>query len=454
MQNLERVTFANFKNKPLLSYAFAQEKTIKGKYYVRVPMIDEHLEELGAMYFTQTKNGLLGLNILTNLKKGVNSTGQVAFVDFINKKIQIGQYSNNQLMSIESIENTDFFNNLFREINVEKEIRGVCEEQTSIININGKDSLVIKNTSITPCGNQYDTFWARLKGWLISIGDFLSSGTSGSIDPQGINNSPFAVGYYSGWNLADFLGIDPLARSSIPSINMDPYYPGSGGTLNDGNNSQWGPYNSEQIEDEILLDATVQSVGYDDGASNNNGIDNSSFELFDTLKRPPTISDIMGEYNFVERLYSTENCFEISIKQIFKLGYRVGGWDPGGQTFQVFRRDTGPDKNVALKGVSYMIDALQKKIPIIVGVDYGGISPNTDSTTNHFVVIVGMGTTASGQIYFRFYDNMTSNPIYGANPLNLLFFNQSTGTLKGIFNGSSKRQTYKYQVSQIRKSFK
>lgn len=102
-----------------------------------------------------------------------------------------------------------------------------------------------------------------------------------------------------------------------------------------------------------------------------------------------------------------------------------------------------------------MVSALQRNIPVVIGVDYGNPSPNLDHTTNHFVVVVGMGTDANGRIYFRFYDNYTANPVYGTSQLNTVTYNSATGELTGGFIGVQNRvPPISYKVAQIRKSFK
>jgi hypothetical protein len=88
-----------------------------------------------------------------------------------------------------------------------------------------------------------------------------------------------------------------------------------------------------------------------------------------------------------------------------------------------------------------------------VGIDYGDPSPNTDGTTNHFVVVVGMGSDAKGN-YFQFYDNFTNQNQYGASSSNKLYYNSTTGAITGTFLIGSRGSTKNYQVSMIRKSVK
>lgn len=64
------------------------------------------------------------------------------------------------------------------------------------------------------------------------------------------------------------------------------------------------------------------------------------------------------------------------------------------------------NKEEFIKGGNYIKQALKQEIPVTVGIDnHQQITPgNPDLTTDHFVVIVGMGTDEKGN-YFNFYDN-------------------------------------------------
>ena len=55
---------------------------------------------------------------------------------------------------------------------------------------------------------------------------------------------------------------------------------------------------------------------------------------------------------------------------------------------------------------------------------------NLDSTTDYFIVIVGMDTDSNGK-YFRFYDNASGLSSQGANSENKFYYNSSTGTIIG-----------------------
>ncbi|MGG7035931.1 MAG: hypothetical protein ACI7YS_12165 [Flavobacterium sp.] len=85
-----------------------------------------------------------------------------------------------------------------------------------------------------------------------------------------------------------------------------------------------------------------------------------------------------------------------------------------------------------------------------------GTPGNPDLSTDHFIVIVGMGSNSNGK-YFQFYDNASSISNQGTNSLNLLYYNSTTGKISGVTQCSGYRDsdtTHNYIITQIRKSKK
>ena len=78
---------------------------------------------------------------------------------------------------------------------------------------------------------------------------------------------------------------------------------------------------------------------------------------------------------------------------------------------------------------------------------------NLDSTTDYFIVIVGMDTDSNGK-YFRFYDNASGLSSQGANSENKFYYNSSTGTIIGQSqtNYAISNNLNPYQITMIRKS--
>src|SRR5699024_2204503 len=124
---------------------------------------------------------------------------------------------------------------------------------------------------------------------------------------------------------------------------------------------------------------------------------------------------------------------EYAKEQIAQKGYQISNYfNSNNQTIQIYTEQNGADAQALEDGISYLIYALSNDIPVIVGVDASEGSPNpqTDNTTNHFVVIVGMGEDENGK-YFSFFDNASGNSDYGVNSENKFYYNSDLGILKG-----------------------
>ena len=105
----------------------------------------------------------------------------------------------------------------------------------------------------------------------------------------------------------------------------------------------------------------------------------------------------------------------------------------------------------ASEGLNYINQQLETGYPILVGVDYKAGSPNSDKTTDHFIVIVGRGCK-NNEVYYLFYEVGTGqqeNGQYkGAHENNKLYLKKDN-TLQGTpYHNSNK----KYIVVQIRKN--
>ncbi|SDD83348.1 hypothetical protein SAMN04488024_10893 [Pedobacter soli] len=152
------------------------------------------------------------------------------------------------------------------------------------------------------------------------------------------------------------------------------------------------------------------------------------------------------------------NCLILAKEQLGKAGYTCSGFLPGGQTFSIYTTQDGVNLTQTKKAISYMITSLSKKIPVLIGVDNRAGAPiaNKDNSTDHYVVVVAMGTDEKGK-YFQFMDSATNNPATGASYSNRLYFNPSTGKITGrtaIIGYRSQAGMRDYTVTQIRKSIK
>lgn len=138
--------------------------------------------------------------------------------------------------------------------------------------------------------------------------------------------------------------------------------------------------------------------------------------------------------------------------QIAVKGYQISNYHAYGQTFQIYIESAGVNTTALTDGLNYLRYALGNGIPVIVGINtqQGSHNPNTDNTTDHFVVIVGMGTDAKGS-YFRFYDNASGTAIFGTHADNKLYYDANTGIISGTF-ATPSAQGLTYTITMIRKS--
>lgn len=199
---------------------------------------------------------------------------------------------------------------------------------------------------------------------------------------------------------------------------------------------------------------TLGSYNDNDADYTTGDYDNTVIPDFDVQTQAwPVISSVIPVSQFVPYDYS--NCYLLAKAQIAKLGYKISGYGDAGQTYVTYADASGVNANAAKDGVSYLISALQRGIPVMVGVDYksGPSAGNPDNTTDHFIVIVGSGTDATGN-YFQFYDNATNYSWKGASPSNKLYYNTATGTITGQTAVTYPNGTPlpRYTVTQIRKS--
>lgn len=115
------------------------------------------------------------------------------------------------------------------------------------------------------------------------------------------------------------------------------------------------------------------------------------------------------------------DCMKASKKQLSKVGFRLkkGWYDPNDDSiYQIFKdadsdsiNDLSSDykKQRFEKGIKYLIKALSDNTPVIVGLDYmDGDTGNGDETTDHWVVIVGLGKNSYG-CFFYYFENVDYN---------------------------------------------
>jgi hypothetical protein len=166
------------------------------------------------------------------------------------------------------------------------------------------------------------------------------------------------------------------------------------------------------------------------------GYDQTNYGAYQQNSIWPTVAPVIAPTKFIS--FDGGNCLTLSKKQLAEANYQISGYDVPGQTYNINTVPGGINIPEAKNAVGYMRGALQAGIPVLVGIDYmngvpirkDGTAANLDLKTDHFIVIVGMGTDAKGK-YFRFYDNATSARQIGTSENNRLYYNETTGVISG-----------------------
>lgn len=215
--------------------------------------------------------------------------------------------------------------------------------------------------------------------------------------------------------------------------------------------------NSNDDFDELLTNRTDFDTETGDVDSNTiGGYDLTQYADFDAQQDWTTIPNVIPKSQFVgwnRTLHPNWQCMEYSKEQIGILGYQISDYGATGQTFQIYTHQNGVNQTKLSQGLSYLKYALSAGIPVIVGIDDAPGHPrNLDKTTDHFIVIVGMGTDSFGK-FFRFYDNASGEVAQGASDNNKLYYNSATGLITGNSQTDyAKKQPLPYTITMIRKS--
>ena len=153
-------------------------------------------------------------------------------------------------------------------------------------------------------------------------------------------------------------------------------------------------------------------------------------------------------------------CYKLATLQLTKVGY-----SPSWKSYQIAKivNENGVEKISYVKdsfkqAVNYLKRALKNNTPVMCGVDNRPKSPNKDAITDHFIVIVGMGTDEKGN-YFLFYDNAVTNTKIGTSLDNKLYCSCKEHKIEGV---GDEENTYiqnftvykKYILSRIIESIK
>jgi len=186
-------------------------------------------------------------------------------------------------------------------------------------------------------------------------------------------------------------------------------------------------------------------------------------EDFDDTQVPwPSYGPVIDKSDAVLYNIKDYDCHVFAKAQLAKVGYTISNYfleyvDEGSpnnvihyETIQVFKEFEDVDPTAIDNSLDYLYSALKRNIPVLVGISYktGSSNPDTDSTTDHFVVIVGMGTDEKGN-YFSFYDNGSAELEKATHSENKLYFEGDKFIGKSY---ADNLKMFTYRLTQIRKS--
>ncbi|MFC4263782.1 hypothetical protein ACFOWM_12875 [Ferruginibacter yonginensis] len=205
----------------------------------------------------------------------------------------------------------------------------------------------------------------------------------------------------------------------------------------------------------------------DENDENNNGLapyDNTNYSPYLTGSILPNVNNVISSNDFIG--WSADGISTYSIDyakaQIAVNNYKISNYNdatgnaPYGQTYQIYNENTGVNTTATNAAIGYISGALQAGIPVVVGVDCrpGASVPSNDVSTDHFIVIVGMGYDVTNlKNYFQYYDCSTYNRFLGTSSLNKLFIT-ANGKLEGASASPFANTSgfHNYIVTQVRRS--
>jgi hypothetical protein len=144
---------------------------------------------------------------------------------------------------------------------------------------------------------------------------------------------------------------------------------------------------------------------------------------------------------------STGNCNESARQTCSNAGAPVGPFNPEIQMYDNGGKNitTSDSRRQGLYAIHRSLERYGKPIMVGVNYDYGSPNPETDNTTDHFVVIVGRGSDERGN-YFTYFDNVGGRE-NGTNTEINRFYLDEIGNLNVASGGSYMSSG---QVTQVR----
>jgi hypothetical protein len=156
-----------------------------------------------------------------------------------------------------------------------------------------------------------------------------------------------------------------------------------------------------------------------------------------------SIPSVIPKNKFVGWGYNgSNNCFTLANFQLAVVGYSATS-----KYYQAYTEQKGVNQEQTQKAIEYITKSLTDGKPVMVGVDnHDGNPGNSDKTTDHWIVIVGMDSDDKGN-YFNFYDNATSIQADGTSAKNKLYYDAKDGKItgkadNGYFRGPTVQRDY------------
>ena len=154
--------------------------------------------------------------------------------------------------------------------------------------------------------------------------------------------------------------------------------------------------------------------------------------------------------NFIKKNGIAPQCADYAREQLRVVGVLVGGGSEPTNMY-VYSEKKGANKVVLDKAIKYIKSELESGRPVFIGVDDALNQKINEGTTDHFLVIVGMGNDKNGN-YFQVYDNASGDVQDGTNSSNKLYHDEKKNIVKGRTNTSYSQRVNPYKLSQVRKN--
>jgi RHS repeat-associated protein len=158
-----------------------------------------------------------------------------------------------------------------------------------------------------------------------------------------------------------------------------------------------------------------------------------------------SIPSVIPQNKFIGWKYNNiVNCYTLANLQLNNVGYQSTS-----KYYQAYTEQKGVNKSQTQKAISYITKSLLAGKPVLAGVDDATGHRNNDETTDHWIVIVGMGTDKKGN-YFSFYDNATSDNGDGTSNQNKLYYDSKTGKITGTGDNDYSRNAERdYTITRV-----